>query len=501
MNLSYCHGCITTVFQYFGVRNSSMSVSYVKPWCSRLIKVTKINLVITVGFLLVKFTPSNANCWQNYKWYTEKRKWLTGVSAMHHFRRFLFHTDGEFGCMFWVDVERLKQTTNKWILRRHVNRILELYLHDNAQFALSEDIRANLLLLSEESKTTHEKHHKQKTSKKLIEALLLGQELVVKRLKDYWCPKYKLHLEEESRPQAESDHHLLRSDVDSSQWYKMGARILSISELDKRKRRYKSQVYLPRIISDRGKDGIDVRPKRISHVKTSSCKLPQLNVGPGKSKVNYSVVEGMSVGYGRDDICNLDENMRALQLLLTPSTLTMFPKSAEPPAKHCRDDASQTAQIARFTPYLTASLRADFISGNPFLRHLKMVMFNSKAVDYLLFWQSVECILTQDEAKRWYHHFNRTSSDQVCPYLSFSEPYPVASDLKELLHLFVKDGAPHKIDLATEVRKELCVLLPKGLGQSTILFAQEKATQVRNHLKLFDAQSLIIFCCQYCSFC
>ena len=408
---------------------------------------------------------------------TEQRKWLTGVSAMHHFRRFLFHTDGEFGCMFWVDMEKLKQITNKWTLRRHVQRILETYLHDNAQFALCEDIRAELLLLSKEGSLGHEKcHHvrgRQKTSKKLIKILLLGQELVVRRLKEYWCPKYKLHLEDESRPQ-ESDHHLLQGDVDTSQWYKIGARILSISELDKRKRRHKSQVYLPRIISDKGNDGIDVRPRRV----TSSCKLPQLNVG---SKVT-NVVESISIGNGRDDICNLDNNMRALQLLLTPSTLTLFPTSTESTSKNCKDSSlSPMEQAAHLSPYLTATLRADFVSGNPFLRHLKTVMFNSKAVDYLLFWQSVECILTQDEAKRWYRHFNHSSSDQICPYLSFSEPYPVASDLKELLHLFVKDGAPHKIDFPAEVRKELCALLPKGLGQSMILLAQEKATQVKNN--------------------
>ena len=408
---------------------------------------------------------------------------------MHHFRRFLFHTDGEFGCMFWVDVERLKQITDKWMIRRQVNRISEFYLHDNAPFVLSKDIRAKLLLLSEES--GHEKHHKQKASKKLIETLLLGQELVVRRLKEYWCPKYKLHLEDRSRPQ-ESDHYLLQSGIDSSKWYKIGARILSISELDKHKRRHKSLGYLPRIISDKGKDGIDVRPKRVSHVKTSSCKLPQLNVCPGQSKVT-NVMESIFIGNGRDDI---DESMRTLQLLLTPSTLTLFPKSAESMGKNCKDATSLTTQAACLSPYLTACLRADFVSGNPFLRHLKTVMFNSKAVDYLLFWQSVECILTQDEAKRWYRHFNHTSSDQVCPYLSFSEQYPVASDLKELLHLFVKDGAPHKINLAAEVRKELCALLPKGLGQSVSLFAQEKATEVRNTIK-FLAPNIIVILSQF----
>ena len=413
----------------------------------------------------------------------EKREWLTGVSAMHHFRRFLFHTDGEFGCMFWVDVERLKQITNKWILRRQVQRILELYLHDNAQFALYKHVRAKLLLLSKEGSGREKRHGEQKVSalsKKSIEILLLGQELVIRRLREYWCPKYKVHLEDKSRPQK-SDHHLLQSHVDSSQWYRIGARILSISELDKCKRRQKSQAHLPRIISDKGKDGIDVRPKRVSLVKTTSCKLPQLDcIGPGRSKVT-NVVESLSIGSGRDDICSVDDNMNALQLLLTPSTITLFPKCTESTIKNCKDASSPMDQAASsLSPYLTASLRADFISGNPFLRHLKTVVFNSKAVDYLLFWQSVECILTQDEAKRWYQHFNkRSSADQTCPYLSYSEQYPVASDLKELLHLFVKDGAPHKINLATEVRKELCALLPKGLGQSIILSAQENATQVR----------------------
>ena len=379
--------------------------------------------------------------------------------------------------MFWIDVERMKPTNDQRLLRKQVTRIQELHLHDGAKFALHEDTRTQLLLMSEEG--ISKKHNK--SSQKLFDMLARGQELVVARLKEYWCPRYKLHLEEVSQGHhpPESNHHLMSCDLGQpSPRYQLGASILSISELDKRKRKHKSHVYLPRIINDKGKDGIDVRPKRLSHVKTTSAhKLPQFT-GQGKSD---HILQG-----SRDEVHSIDSKMRALQLLLSPSTLTLFPKSTESEAEHCGDAQSLVLQTARLSPYLTASLRADFVSGNPFLRHLKNVSYNTKAVNFLLFWQSVECILTKDEARRWYRRFEPQSlCDVDCPYLTFSEAYPVASDLKELLHLFVKEGAPHKINMAAEVRRELCVLLPKGLGQSLILSAQEEATEVSNsHVSL-----------------
>lgn len=380
--------------------------------------------------------------------------------------------------MFWVDVERLKQTQDKWFLRQQVTRILELYLHDGAKFALHEHVRAKLLLLSEDIGDEKCK----RVSEKLIKTLCKGQELISVRLTKYWCPKYKLHLEglsQNSHPQ-ESDHYLLQHGIDQNHCcsppkYDVGARILSIGELDKQKRRHRSQFYLPRIINDKGRDGIDARPKRLTHIKTSCHELPQFS---GHSKADY-LLKGVSTGSG-DDIHTLDSKARALELLLSPSTLTLFGHSTKSEVKNCNNATSLLPEMAHFSPYLTASLRADFAAGNPFLRHLKNVMYNSKAVNYLLFWQSVECILTQDEARRWYRHFQpQSSGDQNCPYLSFIEAYPVASDLNELLHLFVKDGAPHKIDLSADIRREeLCILLSKGLGQSLILSAQEQATEV-----------------------
>lgn len=385
--------------------------------------------------------------------------------------------------MFWVDVERIKQTTDKWILRRQVARILELYLHDGARFALCEEVRAKLLLLSEEE--SGEKRHK--ATRRVIKMLIRGQELIITRLKDYWCPRYKLHLEDvsqeshDSHPKEGNRQLLQCGDLGSSPWYKVGASILSISEQDKRKRRHKSDIYLPRIISDKGKDCIDVRPNRISHAMTSPCKLPELNENHRRQPSVNRVLENVTIGSG-DVVHSLDSKMRTLQLLLSPSTLTLFPQSAESAVQHRKGVTSLVPRTTHLSPYLTASMRADFISGNPFLRHLKTTMYNSKAVNCLLFWQSVECILTQDEARRWYRRFEGSSSDQTCPYPSFLETYPVASNLKELLHLFVKDGAPHRIDLSMEIRKELCVLLPKGLGQSLILSAQEEATEVNEKL-------------------
>lgn len=131
-------------------------------------------------------------------------------------------------------------------------------------------------------------------------------------------------------------------------------------------------------------------------------------------------------------------------------------------------------------PYLYAAVRADFTAGNPFLKYLKGTRPNPKAANYLLFWQSVENILTQDEMRRWYTSWCSSEhlGDKPTPYLSYFEPCFVAKNLQELCLFFLQPKSLHRISLPKDIEEGLQLLLCRGLGQGLLLAAQEHAGKV-----------------------
>ena len=150
-------------------------------------------------------------------------------------------------------------------------------------------------------------------------------------------------------------------------------------------------------------------------------------------------------------------------------------------------------------PFVCATLRADFTSGNPFLRYLKATGHHSQAVNCVLFWQSVENILTQDEMRRWYtgwcvRHLEGSQEDRPSPYLSFFEPYVVARNPQELCLFFLQPKSPHKVRLPKDVEQDLAQLLPRGLGQGLLLAAQEHAVQVSQDAGKKIVSFLFILC-------
>ena len=356
---------------------------------------------------------------------------LCSVSAVHQFRRYIFGTEGESACLFWIDVERLKHTRQPWITAKLMSRIHQSYLIDNAPFPLSVTLKKSILF-----------SYDPEAMFKKVNVLVGAQSIVLDNLKSYWCGRYMVHLKEEPTSNPP------------------GRTISSISQTDNSlKTIHSSPIQLPRIITADGNTHADKPAENLAHVKLNTCRLP--SISSSESTLSHS-----------DKV--LEEQWKdMLQFEITPSTQDLFPQSTTAALQPSSVEEYIQHQF-HLHPYLCASLRSDFIASNPFLRYLISMQLNM-ALNCLLFWQSVEVILTQDEMKRWYK--SQTMRD-VCPYLTYFEIYPTASDPKELLRLFIKEKAPYRVDMPPDVRRELVLLLPKGLGQSLLGSVQDYATEV-----------------------
>ena len=159
-----------------------------------------------------------------------------------------------------------------------------------------------------------------------------------------------------------------------------------------------------------------------------------------------------------------------LRPMFTMSAEMLFPKLSS--SEFVRT-TSQSHHGRQLYPLLCASIRADFVAGNPFLRYLST--FSRLGQDYMLFWWSVELIITQDEMKKWYR--SRISAGD-CPYLTSFEVQPVAQSLADLLQLFIENGAKHLVDLPQPLMCSLGTRLRKGLGHNLLLNAQEYVADV-----------------------
>ena len=356
---------------------------------------------------------------------------------MHQFRRFIFHSEGESACLFWLDVERLKHTRDPWIAEKLVLRIQQLYLRAGGHFSLNDELKGNVLVLYGCKGNLF--------PSKRAGNLVGAQSIVLHHLKSYWCKRYVIHLDT------------------SSTCGKLSPTVSNIAQSEAICRRHGNTLHLPRIITDEGNNGADAQVKQVSHIKLKSCTLPVIgsNTNTSGSASTERFLQSFGTRNQKGPLC----------LLITPSTQALFPQSIASTFSH------SSQHLHHLRPYLYASLRADFIAGNPLLRYFVSLQSEGlKALDHLLFWQSVETILTQDEMKRWYRR--NKCAERTCPYLNYFEIYPVALNLQELLHLFIRERAHRRINLPEQVRKELSLLLPKGLGHSLLLSAQEYAAEV-----------------------
>ena len=361
---------------------------------------------------------------------TEVKQNLSTVAGLHNFRRFLFAGEGEAACLFWLEVQRLKRAAEPWIAAKITSRIHRLYLRDGAPFSLSKVLKEMIFLVYSPSK-------KSSVSARLG-ALVKAQAVVLQNLRSYWCKRYVINLQESFT------NCTLNRDTISG---------ICRRETDQIARRTSPSSYLPRIIVDEGKGSDGQQPRKLPHLQLSEnkCKLPLVN-----SQLS-----------GRSSVCERGP----VELVISPSTQELFTASTT-----CRlqspTNLTEHVHDLPVHPYLFASLRADFMAGNPILRHFRG---RPQVVNCLLFWQSVENILTRDEMCRW---CQRRAKTNVHPYSAHFETYPIANTPRELLRLFIKRRAHHKIDLPSDVRNELILLLPKGLGQSMLLSTQDYVAKV-----------------------
>ena len=358
---------------------------------------------------------------------------FTGVSAMHFFRKFLFNTAGECACLYWLDAERLRHTTDSDCSLRLVLWIQDTYLSSGGgSFFLGEELMLRLM--------TSCSIHNELSATERTKMIFAAQDIVLQSLKGYWCSRYMLHLQEEA--------------VDPSTVKQIEADNILLTK------HHSDTNHLPRIITDEGLFRADKRTERAAELKLA-CRLPSI-------PRSGSVLAPDSVYHTRTNVT----------LLLTPSTQDMFSRCAEfgAPDIQKQDDFN-------VLPFLTASLRADTLAGSPMLRYWKTLLRKPDAINHLLFWISVENLLTKDEMRRWYNS-HWPSGRKTCPHISCFEEHLTAASLEDLLTLFIQKTSQRCVKLPSSIRQELCELLPKGLGQSLLVHAQSLVEKVSAELHM-----------------
>ena len=352
---------------------------------------------------------------------------------MGQFRYFLRGTEGERSCQFWMDVQLLLQRLHtgqvqETHMARFIGHIRRHYISDGAPYGLSPDIKNKLkrefcyLHRHTSGNHLHSSHSRQ------VQILVEAQKQAIVNLRVYWYKMYE---------------DIARSSKHS--FSKVEAKEMAEEE------RLSSSPSLPVIASDRRKSEF------CQQFEKSTVKLPQINRRERKK-------------------CHLStERLRrvATKPLFTPSTTTLFPLS------HLHLNLSPpltTRDIQHLAPFLTGSLRADFLAGNPLLSHISSHQRDLRSANYLLFWWSAEVLFTMDEIRRWRkpvkNQLNRWDS-------SYSNGLiPTATDPNELVQLFLRKRSPYSIELPPQTREALVQLLPRGLGQSLLLSVQEYAARV-----------------------
>lgn len=366
---------------------------------------------------------------------------------MNRFRQFLSGTEGETACLFWLDVQLLHHLLhtlkiNERSMCRFIDQIWACYVTDGAPLPINREIRSKLIsaacylhpTATVQPAYTFNSNITNNTYKRYIHVLSEAQKHVITSLIGYWCKVY----------------------VSTT---KNGPQSLHPKMLEKSKDKATNVLQSQKHSHSLQDSGMYIR-----HSTTETCmNLPDIN-----SDLSSSIIT---------KVHSLSTTLQA-KPLFTSSTTELFPQSNLP----LQYPSHQTSiEYLNIYPYLNASLRADALAGHPFLTFLSRHRFHTTHVNYLLFWQSAEHIFTLDEIRRWHKQGKRRQQQTNCitPYLTYTDQlYPTAKNPIELVQLFIMEGSPYKIELPHQIRDELTLLLPRGLGQSLLLSIQEFAAQV-----------------------
>ena len=360
------------------------------------------------------------------------------VFGMHQFRKFLFDTPGEAASLFWLDVERLRNTGEDWVKTRLLSRIQYSYITDGAPFQLLPEVR-DILLQSTYGGQLF-----------LRESILYkAQAVVLENLRSYWCMRYAIHWKEfQEQLRSTTVSQVFRDEETASGGTE--------------------RPPIPNIIVNEGNSRNDSTPEKAAHIRIGSAvSFPgeALRARADTAMVDSKLLED-------SESCK-----DSIQTLLSRSTEKLMPHSEDKPVKHTSNPPE--AKDLNMLPFMFAALRSDFVARNPFMKFLKSSHSKSNALNCLLFWQSVENILTQDEMNRWYAA--NKQREGPCPYLTNFELCPIARNLDELTRVFIKDKAKHRIYFPVGVKLELSAHLKRGLGQNMLISAQGYTAQMLIH--------------------
>lgn len=316
-------------------------------------------------------------------------------------------------------VERLKHACDQPTQTALVAQINQLHLCAAAPFQLSDEVLKDILCKKNGSPNLGEE----------IAILAKAQNWVMNSLQAYWWPEFSVCASQQSLCNQDGvpDYHDQDRDKPGS---------------------------LPPVITDRGEEGY----------KSRAMKLPPLARPPvADTPLHHSAANTLP------------------KLLISPSTQRLFPAANSPPHPILPEstDMQKRVHLRQQLSYLQASLRCNLLAGAPlnhFFKSSKCQQSEDTTTNLLLFWNSVENLLMKDEMRRLHNrcHGVGTISKHSC---LFDGP-PLANNLKSLLELHFQQTSLFPIQLPAPMKEQLQILLPKGLGQSILLSAQEYASKV-----------------------
>ncbi len=339
---------------------------------------------------------------------------VCSVSAMDKFRKCVCQTEGESLWLFWKDIERLKIAKDKQLAVKIFHYIQLTYLQNGA-------------LVNSLPKCVKEQAVSSVRTECRSDLLFSAQALALEELIKYWTLRYNIQFKDASKNISQTFSKELGCDKAYPEQH---------------------QTILPYTT---GKMGGNKLSKKVSHIKLSRLSLPTLVTTDDEKEATKI-------------------QPKCVEPLLTPSTQSFLPLTTDYAAGK---RSNIVVQDLPTLPYLCAFLRTDSLSERPFLHYLNK--HARPACSHLLFWQSVEVLLVQDEMKRWC----TKNPSKRCDQLVFFEEYPVARNLSQLVEMFLGVHAPYRVELPQSVsRRELCTLVKRGLGHNLLLIVQEHSAKV-----------------------
>ena len=379
---------------------------------------------------------------------------VLSIHDYKEFREFLLMTQGESLVHFWLDSERLKYLKDPLAQDYLISKIHRVYTDITSPCLLPNSV-ADMIVTGlshckvddckgSESKFTFDGSFIRSAAMKVFAK---AQNSSLEILCHYWLAKYCVHTK--------------KAPKDTST--KLG-------------RHRNSSVYSQMVAR---------KDNSLDTVMHDYCSFPHINLKGDEKKteklpvLSYRTSQKKSVhGYHMfsttSELSRYNSTLtKLLKPLLAPSTQTLLDASRQIKEPRSLTGPRVAGGIKEYK-MISSGLKVDGISGNPFMRFLLSKPGKAAVVNYLLFWQSIEEILKEDEIMR-----RSVLSGRDCCYPYHCYHYqPTVTDIEEFVHLFVKPNAYKGVNLPLTFQKKMMDLLPRGLGKSLLHSAKMYAVKV-----------------------